>query len=218
MNLEQLIQIAIWIHAGLGGLALLAGTTILFLKKGTTRHKLLGRVFFFAMVVSCLFAILISVLPDHQNPLLFGIGIFSTYLLLTGKRAIRYPRLAKGSLGLDKAISWVMLLTAIAMIVGDPLRGGTFNVILGVFGSIGLLFSLRDLSLYRDTDKLKKSGLRLHIGKMMGGYIASVTAFIVVNELIPGILGWILPTVLGSIYISFAMRKFTKGIPPNVSI
>ena len=218
MKLEQLVQIGIYNHAALGGIALIAGTFLLFLKKGTARHKLLGRVFYFAMLISCMLSLVISALPGHHSPFLFSIGIFSIYLILTGKRAVNYRKKTQKDLGVDKAISWVMIVTGIAMIFGYPLYSGSFNVILGVFGLIGLLLSGRDLYLYKDIQELKKRGLRLHIGKMMGGYIAAFTAFFVVNEVLPGMIGWFLPSILGSICIRYFLRKFPVKTGSQVAV
>ncbi|MEM6629975.1 MAG: hypothetical protein AAF694_09910 [Bacteroidota bacterium] len=208
MNLEQFAQIGIYIHAALGGIALLMGTLILFLKKGTKRHKQLGRIFFNAMLVSCVLSLVISMLPEHHNPFLFSIGVFSIYLIVTGRRAIKYRKLSAQGLLYDKVLSWAMVITGFAMIVGPLLRSGSINIVLLVFGLIGLLFSGRDLLYYRDLKKLKQLWLRLHIGKIMGGYIAAVTAFLVVNEVIPGIWVWIVPSILGSVYIRYSLRKF----------
>jgi len=42
---------------------------------------------------------------------------------------------------------------------------------------------------------------------MTGGYISAVTAFFVVNEILPGLWNWFIPTLIGSIYIAFWMKK-----------
>ena len=50
----------------------------------------------------------------------------------------------------------------------------------------------------------------MHLGKMMGGYISAVTAFFVVNQIIPGMWNWFVPGVVGGVYISYWMMKLTK--------
>ena len=52
------------------------------------------------------------------------------------------------------------------------------NIILLVFGIAGLAFGLRDYHLFKQPKKLRKVWLRMHLGNMIGGYIAAVTAFI----------------------------------------
>ena len=107
----------------------------------------------------------------------------------------------------DRVISVAMLACGIGMVLLPLLFKGQTDVVLAVFGAIGLAFAVRDLRLYRNLKKLRSARLRLHIGKMTGAYIASVTAFLVVNELLPYYLNWLLPTILGSIYISYWTRK-----------
>jgi len=47
----------------------------------------------------------------------------------------------------------------------------------------------------------------MHIGKISGGYIAAFTAFLITNQVLPSIVGWLLPTVLGSVFIAYWLRK-----------
>ena len=42
---------------------------------------------------------------------------------------------------------------------------------------------------------------------MTGGYIAAFTAFVVVNQILPGVYGWLTPTALGTIYIMYWNKK-----------
>ena len=81
------------------------------------------------------------------------------------------------------------------------------KVILTVFAIIGFIFSWRDLGLFKNPIQLKNKWLKLHLGKMTGAYIASVSAFFVVNQILPGIWNWFVPSIFGTIYISFWMRK-----------
>ena len=86
---------------------------------------------------------------------------------------------------IDKIISWAMLFTGLVMILYNPIFNSKINIILTVFGLVGLIFSIRDLVLYKDIKKLKKGWLKLHLGKMIGGYISATTAFVVVNNFFP---------------------------------
>ncbi len=198
----------IYVHAGLGGLALAAGLVSLIVTKGNKIHKLCGRVFFYSMLSSAFLALIISVIPDHESSFLFAIGIFSIYLITGGFRAWKIARKSTSLLP-DKIIAIVMVIAGLGMILVPVLfsKNG-FNPVLAIFGTIGLVLALQDLRLFNNREKLKKGIMRLHIGKMVGGYIAAVTAFIVVNNLLPGLYGWLGPTVIGSIYIAWHFRKF----------
>jgi len=209
METQQLIQALIYTHVGLGATALAAGLLAIVAKKGQNLHKKAGLVFYYAMLSSALLALIISMLPQHENPFLFAIGIFSTFFILTGYRALRFKK-PNPKLTADKLIASIMLITGLAMVLVPLLVYQKLNVVLGVFGVMGVLFSVRDLKLYQHPEKLQPNWLKMHLGNMMGGYIAATTAFMVNVNVLPGIYGWFAPGLLGGIYIAFWMRKLNK--------
>jgi len=75
------------------------------------------------------------------------------------------------------------------------------------FAIIGIIFSIRDLRLYRNPNKLKEAWLKIHLGKMIGAYISATTAFVVVNEFFPSIYGWFIPGIVGGLFITYWIRK-----------
>jgi len=209
MDMSSLSQLFIYLHAGLGGIALLAGTIALIAKKGNATHKKSGKVFYNSMLSSALLALVISVLPGHESPFLFAIGVFSSYFLLCGYRSLRFKR-ASVSLRFDKFLAYGIIVTGILMIAYPLISSGKLNIVLAVFGGASLIFGIRDLRLFRDLKRLRKSWLKLHLGKMMGGYIAAVSAFFVVNQVLPGLWNWFTPGVIGGAYITYWMLKLNK--------
>lgn len=205
---QELVHTIILIHAVFGGIALLSGSIAIIVKKGSTIHKKMGSIFFYAMLLSAIIAMFVAVLPKHESPFLFAIGIFSNYFIITGFRALRF-RKAILNLKIDKLISIIMCVTGILMIVLPLIINGSINIVLAVFGIIGAVLSYRDLLLYQNREKLKNGWLKLHIGKMMGGYIAAVTAFVVVNNYFSGIFGWFIPTIFGVPYIIYWFKKLS---------
>lgn len=213
MEIEKIAEILIYyIHAPLGGIALLTGGIALIVKKGNNVHKKSGKIFFFSMLFSAISAFIISVLPNHESPFLFSIGLFSTYFLISGLRSLRFKH-KEFQLKTDKIIAYIISLTGIAMILYPILLFSKLNIILTVFGVIGIVFGLRDLKLFKDIKNLKKNWLKLHLGKMTGGYIAAVSAFFVVNQILPGIWNWFVPGIIGSGYITYWMIKLNKKKP-----
>ncbi len=206
---EETIKLVVYVHAGFGGLALLGGLVALIAKKGSKIHKKAGKFFYYTMLSSALVALIISLLPKHENPFLFAIGIFSSYFVLTGYRSLRFKKEVP-SLIVDKIIAWIMIVTGIAMVAYPIILKGSINIILTVFGILGLIFAIQDLIGFKNPEKLKASWLQAHLGKMTGGYISAVTAFVVVNNLIPGIYGWFTPGVIGGVYIVYWSRKVKK--------
>lgn len=213
--MESFIQVLIYIHAGLGGLALVGGLVALSTQKGGRWHRGGGSVFFWAMSVSALLATMIALLPGHWNPFLFAIGIFTLYLVVSGRLALRYKSMkTSADLQFDKLVSWAMIIIGVGM-VGYPaiqiLTVGNAGIVLAIFGAIGLSLALRDLRYFKNLERLRQNWLRLHLNKMIGGFIAATTAFFVVNEVLPGLWGWLAPTAVGTIFIAYWTRKVQKG-------
>lgn len=209
-----MIQILIYTHAFFGGITLLSGLVSIVSKKGNKIHRKSGMTFYYSMLFSALTALVISVLPKHESPFLFSIGIFSSYFILTGKRALNFKTDIE-NLKMDKIISWTMLFTGLVMILYNPIFNNKINIILTVFGLVGLIFSIRDIVLYIDIKKMKKGWLKLHLGKMIGGYISATTAFVVVNNFFPSFYGWFIPGIFGGIYITYWMMKLNEKPTAN---
>ncbi|MDC3132630.1 DUF2306 domain-containing protein [Flavobacteriaceae bacterium] len=214
MEIEKIAEILIYyIHAPLGGIALLTGGISLMVKKGNNVHKKSGKIFFFSMLFSAISAFIISVLPNHESPFLFSIGLFSSYFLISGLRSLKFKQ-KEFQIKTDRIIAYLITLTGIAMILYPVLLFSKLNIILTVFGVVGIVFGSRDLKLFKDIKRLKKNWLKLHLGKMTGGYIAAVSAFFVVNQILPGIWNWFIPGIIGSGYITYWMIKINKKKKP----
>jgi hypothetical protein len=87
------------------------------------------------------------------------------------------------------------------------------NIILFVFASIGILNSVGDLrSHFFPKEKQSKiQWLYNHIGKMVGSYIATVTAFLVNNMHIgPMLVWWLGPTFIGTFVIAYFIKRYRK--------
>lgn len=207
-----MIQILIYSHALLGSIALFSGLISLIAKKGKKVHKKMGRLFYYTMLLSALTALIIASLPKHESSFLFIIGIFSSYFIITGYRALRFKD-KNINLKKDKLISWIMAFTALLMIFYNPLVHQKINIVLTVLGILGLIFSTRDLILYKNIDKLNNAWLKLHLGKMIGGYISATTAFVVVNNFFPSFYGWFVPGTIGGFYIIYWIKKLNKKQP-----
>ena len=204
--MELIAQYLIYAHAVLGGLALVSGGIALTAKKGRRVHKKSGKFFYYFMLSSALLALVIAVLPGHFSPFLFCIGVFSTYLIVSGYRSLRLKKMGIDLLP-DKIIAIIMVITGLVMVFYPILLEGSFNIVLLVFGLLGVYFGTQDLLMFKNPRNLHKRWLTRHLGNMTGGYIAAITAFLVVNDVIGGLLNWFLPTVIGTIYITYWIRK-----------
>jgi uncharacterized membrane protein len=194
MTLFKTLQL---IHIAGGTTSLLLGIIVLSLKKGDKRHKWLGNIYFYAMLIASIVAIPMSYL--HPNYFLFIVAIFTIYMLLTG-----YRYLSKKKIEDVSYIDW--LLTAGILVFGFAFIGfgiyhivkqDYFGIVLLVFGTICLLFAKKDYENFKGKSNIKNYWLTGHIQRMMGSYIASTTAFLVVNNtVIPNIIAWLIPTFL----------------------
>ena len=207
--MTSFFKILIILHASFGGLALLSGAIAIIAQKGKTVHKKAGRVFFYSMngcVISALWA---ALMPGHYSPFLIAVGVFSFYFVFTGFRALRLKQKSI-SIVADKAAAYFMIIACIAMILYPPLLFGRLNPILTVFGAAGLFFAIQDVLLFRHPEKFRDVWLRQHLTRMMGGFTAATTAFIVVSGILPGLVSWLLPGIIGGALITFWSRSIEK--------
>lgn len=199
-----LYTVLLFAHAISGGLALLSGFIALAVRKGNSTHIFSGRLFLYTMIFSSLSAMVIACLPGHENLFLFLIGIFTLYLLIGGYRALRF-KTEKPKFFPDKLLSLIMIGTALFMVVYPLMVQGKINLVLLFMAIGGTVLAIRDFSFFRNLGKRKNDMLRMHIGKITGSYIAAVTAFVVVNQFISALFGWFVPSILGSIVITWHM-------------
>jgi uncharacterized membrane protein len=208
-----LFNIVLVLHIISGTIGLLLGTYVLIRKKGDKVHKLLGKIFAIAMIMTGLSAFALSYI--HPDFFLFIVGVFTIYLTFTGYRMIYLKNILKDQkpILVDYFVSFLMLVACgffIYLGIKNLLMGNNFGIVLVLFGSVSLRMCYLDYKLFTNKINDKMYWLKNHIGRMTGAYIAALTAFIVVNDtFIPPILGWSLPGIIGTIFISRTIKKLT---------
>jgi len=215
--MESLNTYLLVFHIAFGTLALLVGPVNMIVRKGTGSHRQLGHFFFYSMMVVSASAIVMS--ATKANYFLFLIGVFSAYLAGTGYRAIGWKRLLKRGRK-PKKIDWYISLGMLAFgtilaIVGIVvlIKGHSFGWVSVFFGILAVLITIGDIRILLGINRQNGFWMRQHVSKMVGANIATYTAFIVVNAIIPNqIISWILPTVLGVPIIIFFQRKLTADM------
>lgn len=185
------------LHIAGGGLSLLLGACVLLTKKGGKLHKVLGSIYFYTMLLASLVALPMAYI--HPNYFLFIIGVFTAYMLISGKRYLAIRKLSDVR-KMDWALTVVMLifgLLFIALGIYNIISGNYFGTVFLVFGAISILFVYQDNQNFKGKSNIKNFWLTTHLQRMIGSYIASATAFLVVNnKVLPGILVWLLPTIV----------------------
>jgi uncharacterized membrane protein len=208
--MDTIFTLLLGLHIALGGLALATGSLVLLLAKGDRRHKQLGKIFYYSLLIASLVACIIAVLPKHQNIFLFCIGLLTLYLLIAGYRALGF-RQKNPDLSRDKLLALTLGLIGLVLISFPIILYQKTNYITAGFGVACLYFGLSDLRLYRRPKVLQAEWLQQHLGKMTGAYLASVTAFFVVNNiLLVPMWNWFAPGIFGGVWIAFYNRKLRK--------
>ncbi len=205
--MEKLIYAMLILHAIAGGSALLTGAIAIISRKGGRLHKKTGKVYFWAMTLVFITGIFIA--SYQWNKFLFLIAFLSYYSVFSGIRATQLKRLH-----LDQPASWydwtAGIVNAIANLFfvglgtyymferGITSGGGLLS--LG-FGIGGLAISYNNLKPFIVPPKKSYHWYLSHIGNMMGGYIATLTAFFSVMisryEFMNPFLGFALPSLIG---------------------
>ncbi|APA63562.1 hypothetical protein [Maribacter sp. 1_2014MBL_MicDiv] len=212
--MENIISISIFIHAFFGGVGLITGIASIVVKKGQKNHKLLGKWFSWSMIISSAISLVVARMPNHMNTFLFLIGIFTIYMVLAGNRALTFKSIKKTKANYtDKLVSGIMILSAMLMIafgIIGLIKGYNQSILFLFFGCFGLFMPYGDFKLYSTTLENRKLWLINHLSRMLGALIASVTAFIVAGMHQDTLWAWITPSVLGTAYIIYWIKK-TKG-------
>ena len=207
--MEQVIKIAIYIHAFFGGIGLITGIGSILLKKGSVPHKRMGKFFSIGMLTSSIVSLPIAWMPNHKNLFLFLMGLFTIYLVLMGNRVLTFKSKTKLKADtIDIITSGSMLIFSLLMILIGLY--GVFNavnnsILYVIFGSFGLFSTVKDFQFVKDPGTNK--WLTNHVGKMVGAFIASFTAFIVAGLGYGNIISWTLPSIVGTIYIIYWIKK-----------
>jgi uncharacterized membrane protein len=197
-GVEFLIQALLVVHVGAGVVALIAALIALVSKKGSTRHRQIGVVFFWSMLT--VGATAIPVTFYRPNPFLFFIALFSLYMAFAGYRR---GKARFESTRLDRLVAISMIALAVVMIgygVTLVLDGIGVGWALISFGGLGMAFGIVDTAHARKRQR-HSAKVQVHLSRMIGGTIATITAVLVqqLSPLVHSELGqvalWLGPTV-----------------------
>ena len=174
-------QYLLWLHIGIGGLALVIGAGALLSRKGGRIHRKLGRLFIWLMgaVVGSAAVLLFF----RFNPFLAGLTVFSGYMAFSGVRVLHRKRPDAGQC--CTALDWLASVAAIfcasglALVVCLKLVPQSPAVILSTAGGT-LLYASYDLWRFAKPLAWPFSPhlwVYEHILKMLGAFTSVVAAF-----------------------------------------
>jgi uncharacterized membrane protein len=202
--MDNLFRFFLIIHILAGTIGLLSGTINIIRKKGDKKHKLIGKIFLYGMLTVGLSAFVLSIM--HKNYFLFIVGVFTFYMAATGDRYLSLKQLRTTQK--PKLIDWVltifMLLFGVAFIgfgIYHLAKSENFGIVFIVFGFLGLRMVGKDIKNYKGKAEISNYWLIAHLQRMIGAYIAALTAFLVVNGkyldgFVPNYVIWLLPTAI----------------------
>lgn len=218
--------ISLFAHIIAGTVTLVAGPLAIFYNfKDPRKHRMAGKIFFYAMLAVCVTAVGGFLKRPEQVFFQFLLGI-SVLVFANVMRGVRAIQLMKGGQvrPLDFGYSGLLLLTGAAMLAysawlwmnDKPL---IFIVLLAVFGVSSTTDGFQNLRLFRrglagEVDKM--TWYRLHVASMVGAFMASTTAF-TVNALpmLPWPIQWFGPTLaLLPVQIYFGRKLRSREAAP----
>jgi hypothetical protein len=214
MLMNNPFQLFLAVHIVAGTVALAIAPLAMATIKGGLWHRRWGKIYFWAMAVVAGTA---GVMCWLQSGLfLFLVAIFSFYLCLTGYTVLQRKRPEQRA-GLLDWLSAVIMLAAAGSLLWTGFgsdRPGDRAVRLA-FGGIGVLLSGREVWGFLKPPKDPRAWFYAHMTRFLAAYIATVTAFSVVNfKFLPYFWRWMWPTMLGTVGITlwrvYYGRRFAK--------
>ena len=218
-------------HVSAGFTALVVAPVAMLTRKGSGVHKRWGRIYFWAMAV--IFVTALALLLFRPNVFLFFISVLSFYGAFSGVRSLGRKNPVKGqratwpdwvgaglgALAGGSFIVWGLLPFAGIAVSDVP---AAFSVLAIVFGIALGRDALRDLKSFRRPDPNPLWWWTYHLERMVGSYLAAVTAFMVQNvgPLLPEALAWtvwVAPGVLGGVGIGYWIRYYRKKFSARAS-
>jgi len=199
---------------GIAGYVIFAtGLLQYVLKKGGKRHRLIGKIYFFTW-----FVLVISGASIGGIMITF-LGLFGLYYAVTG---IRFAVVkAQPNTLMDKAITVAGFACSIAILffAGKFYMKGnvSFATIFLVFGLLFGINSFKDVrTLFFRANKHPLASHKMylyfeHYTRFTISFIAALTAFSAIQNITPIVaVNWMLPTVLGTVYLFYVGKKYRK--------
>lgn len=202
--------VSLWLHICAGTIALLSGVITMLTRKGSRPHRRAGLVYVVSMLIVGITALVMAIF--RPNPFLFAVAIFSAAMALSGWLPARgdNPQLGK--------IIGIASFVAAALLCGVGLwwivTGDFFGIAAIVFGVILARYGWQDVR--RTCERNRQQRIIAHVSAMGGAFIATVSAVSAVNlEMLPPLVRWLWPTVIGTPLIVWGIRSYLNQKKPQ---
>jgi Predicted membrane protein (DUF2306) len=217
--MEATITTLRWIHIAAGTLALVLAPLAMLTVKGGPAHRRWGKIYFWSMAVVAATAVVIAL----WRPKIFLalLAVFSFYMAFSGYRTLwrKRPAQGQGPTALDWTAALVTFAVSAAMVVLGLIRPGAawqrLGIVPVVFGILGMILAGLDIGKFVRPPADRNAWWFAHMGGMLGSYIATVSAFSVVNfTFLSPAVRWLWPTVIGTplivLWITYYKIRFRR--------
>lgn len=221
---EFVIPWILRLHAVLGTIALGVAPLAMVVRKGGDWHRRWGKVFFYSMIGVSATAIFLAI-AHPRNFWLALVAVFSFHMVASGYRSLYLKKLHQG---LKPAATDLWLHGLAGVVNGGLLIWGLSHLLMGqkdtkailfsVFGLLGTAMVFMNFQRFYKRKHDKRAWFFAHISGMLGGYIATVSAFSAVNLTMikPVWLQWLWPTLIGApliaLWSAYYRKRFGKGM------
>jgi hypothetical protein len=213
--MNGIFKTALSIHILFGSVALFVAPAAMLTRKGGLWHRRWGKIFFWSITGVAVTAVVMSLIRSGLFFLL--VALFSFYLAFTGYRVLYRKTPQQHATAGDWIAALAMLAGSVALLAYGAylMVTSSFGMVALVFGALGLLFAIRDLSEFRHHPADKRAWWYAHMTRMLAAYIATLTAFSVVNfRFLPPITRWLWPTIVGTAGIIVWRRYYRRKFNP----
>jgi len=219
--MEKFLILLTYSHVIAGAISLLAAPVALAVTKGGKPHRLWGKIFFWMMTWVCSTSVIISIYKSR--PFLLMLSVLSYFLVVAAYRTLyfkTFPRTVKWYDWLYSIISGGFMLYFIGWGIYLKVYTHESIALLSImFGLGGLYLVTKNILSFVHPPMVKHDWLFRHIGYMIGGFIASVTAFSAnVLYFMPGLLQWLWPSLIGVPLIFYWIRTYRRKLEEGVPL
>lgn len=205
-------------HGISGYVIFVLGLAQYLMKKGGKNHRIIGRIYLYTWFV------LVASGAYIGNVMITFLGLFGLYYAISGARFAMVKKQPNSSF--DKALSVLGLLCSISILASAYIvyNNGNLNFAI-IFVFFGLIFSInvsKDVrAMFFGINKNRLSEHRMywyfeHYTRFTISFIAALTAFSAIQN-ITGVvvINWLLPTLIGTIYLVAMGKKHRKQFKIN---
>lgn len=205
--MENFIINILYLHIVVGTISLLSGLIAIFSAKGKKWHKIFGKIYAYAMTAVFITGIIVA--GFRYNKFLFLIAFLRYYSVFCGVRSLKLKALHKKQNAswydwfagtLNAVVNILFIGLGIYYALKNGFTSGGALLSLG-FGLGGLLISYTNLKPFILRPNKAYHWYLAHIGNMMGGYIATITAFLSTMvtrfDVMNPFLAFALPSLIG---------------------